>query len=74
MIIMIILFTKRLLTNQTTFSAVASDATGVELLFVARTASGSAPSARFCAALPLSPTLFFHGITATVPYRSFCDF
>ena len=30
------------------FSAVVSDATGVELFFVARTASGSAPCARFC--------------------------
>jgi hypothetical protein len=29
------------------------------------------PSARFCAALPPSPTLFFRGITATVPCRSF---
>ena len=28
------------------------------------------PSARFCAALPPSPTLFFRGITATVPCRS----
>jgi hypothetical protein len=34
----------------------------VELFCVARTASGSAASVRFCAALPMSPTLF-HGIT-----------
>jgi hypothetical protein len=53
------------------FSTVVPDVNGVELFFVARTVSGSAPCARFCAELPPSSTPSFRYITSTVPWRSF---
>ena len=37
---------------------VVSDAMGVELFFLAQTASGSGAAGRFCTALPQSPLLF----------------
>ena len=55
-----LLFVVVLFLSVAPLSPVVPDATGVELFFVARTASGSAPSARFCAALPPSPTLYCH--------------
>ena len=42
-------------------SAVVSDAMGVELFFLAQTASGSGAAGRFCAALPPSRLVTVNG-------------
>ncbi len=52
------------------FLVVVSDATGVELFFLARTVSDSGSARRFCAALPPSPFPFGGSCLETTPKKN----